>query len=57
MIQGTAMDLQGIYQLEIVQQFFKIMKIPLDQVKVKGDFFDFNIGPVGETRNFLNSII
>ena len=57
MIHGTAMDLKGIFHLEIVQQFFKKMKIPLDQVKVEGDFFDFNLGPVEETRNCFNFII
>ena len=56
MINETAMDSTGILHLEIVQQFFNKMKIPLDQVKVKGDFFNFD-DPVEETRNCFNWII
>ena len=40
MINCTAMDSTGVYHLEIVQQFFKKMKVPLDQVKIEGTYFD-----------------
>ena len=51
MIHGTAMDSTGIYHLEIVQQFFKKMKIPIDQVKVDGEYFDLSTQS-RQTRNF-----
>jgi hypothetical protein len=58
MIHETAMDGKGIFNLDIVQKFFKKMKVPLDQIKVKGDFFDFkNLGSVEEKRNCFNFII
>ena len=40
MIHETAIDGICIFQLGMVQDFFKKMKIPLSQVQVQGEFFD-----------------
>ena len=42
MISKTALDGEGIFQLGLVQDFFKKMNIPLSQIKVVGDFFDLD---------------
>jgi len=53
MIHGTALDSTGLFQLERVQEFFKKMKIPLDQVKFdKSEYFDLKTEN-GRTRILL----
>ena len=42
MVSKTALDGKGIFQLGLIQDFFKKMKLPLSQVKVEGDYFDLD---------------
>ena len=50
MIHKTAIDEIGIFQLGMVQDFFKKMKIPLSQVQVQGEYFDLLLTQV-QIRN------
>ena len=43
MISKTALDGEGIFQLGLVQDLFKKMKIPLSNVKVIGEYFDLDL--------------
>ena len=43
MISKTALDGEGIFQLGLIQDFFKKMKIPLSNVKVIGEYFDLDL--------------
>ena len=43
MIHKTAIDGMGIFQLGLIQDFFKKMKIPLSNVKVIGEYFDLDL--------------
>ena len=42
MIHKTAIDGMGIFQLGMVPDFFKKMKIPISDIKVEGEFFDLD---------------
>ena len=42
MINKTAIDDEGIFQLGLIQDFFKKMKIPLSQVAIIGDIFNLD---------------
>ena len=50
MIHKTAIDGMGIFQLGMVQDFFKKMKIPLSEIQVNGEYFDLLLSPV-QIRN------
>ena len=43
MIYKTPIDGIGIFNLGIIQDFFKKMKIPLSKVKVIGEYFDLDM--------------
>ena len=43
MIYKTPIDGIGIFQLGIIQYFFKKMKVPLTKVKVNGEYFDLDL--------------
>ena len=43
MIYKTPIDDVGLFQLGIIQDFFKRMKIPLSEVKVSGEYFDLDM--------------
>ena len=40
MIHGTALGEKGIFSLERIREFFEKMKIPIEQIKIKGGYFD-----------------
>ena len=41
MLYDTVLSGKGIFELERVLEFFRKMKIPVDQITVEGDQFDF----------------
>ena len=42
MTHKTALDGQGIFQLGIIQDFFKSMKIPLSRIGLNGELFNLD---------------
>ena len=54
MINKTAIDDEGIFQLGLIQDFFKKMKIPISEIKIIGDYFDLDCH---YNRNFRREIL
>ena len=42
MIYKTALDGEGIFQLGLIQDFFKRMRIPLPQIAIIGEIFNLD---------------
>ena len=54
MTNKTAVDGKGIFQLGLIQDFFKKMKIPISEIKIIGDYFDLDCH---YNRNFRKEIL
>ena len=54
MTNKTALDGEGIFQLGLIQDFFKKMKIPISKIKIIGDYFDLDCH---YNRNFRREIL
>ena len=54
MTNKTAVDGKGIFQLGLVQDFFKKMKISISEIKIIGDYFDLDCH---YNRNFRTEIL
>ena len=52
MINKTSIDGKGVFQLGMVQDFFKMMKIPLSQVQVNGEYYDLRLSQ-NQIRNLV----
>ena len=56
MIHGTALGEKGILTLERIREFFEKMKIPIDQIKIEGGFFDSEQADEQKISEFYNLV-